>query len=380
MDSNYIELNMNPPSPSSKSDNDSKVELTPINAETNPISTPLTNTTNNNNTPSPSSSTTTWHRMKYIAYLSSHILSVVAILLTIIWIHQDKMGGGGLAWTYGKSGQTFNWHPLLMICSFGFMSIASLLFRVPPSTTFVSSSLSSPNSAYASIHADSSSSEYGSMLTRGQRKFLHVLCWTISLVCGIIGMMAVLRSHNDPINGYIANLYSFHSWMGCFVMGLFVLQFCLGLYWFVLKRWWCVPSCIQKWKNSQLCSCWKSISNRRIMWYHKNKGVLIYCMATITILLGIMEKEGFVGCGYKLSDNDGPDLKPYQHWNEIPVVCKISHGLGFVVLVLALCTGYVLHGVPMMQYDNLQEEEEEVTAERTHGNISGNGLEGNLVV
>mmetsp|Transcript_52356 Transcript_52356/g.157139 ORF Transcript_52356/g.157139 Transcript_52356/m.157139 type:complete len:89 (+) Transcript_52356:768-1034(+) len=76
------------------------------------------------------------------------------------------------------------------------------------------------------------------------------------------------------------------------------------------------------------------------MLLHKFMGPFIYISMAATILLGIQEKEGFIGCHYEVTK---PDLFPPAHLSEIPRACKISHSLGIIVLVTTLSTTFALH-------------------------------------
>lgn len=61
-------------------------------------------------------------------------------------------------------------------------------------------------------------------------KALHVICYVGAIVCFSVGLKAVWKSHDENDNGYIANLYSIHSWLGLATVALFAQNFLLGLY------------------------------------------------------------------------------------------------------------------------------------------------------
>lgn len=87
------------------------------------------------------------------------------------------------------------------------------------------------------------------------------------------------------------------------------------------------------------------MSNATLMEIHKFTGTYIHILATATILLGIQEKEGFVSCSYAV---DSPDLMPLLNYGKIPHACKISHGLGLVILIMGLCTSIGLARFPAL--------------------------------
>ena len=220
----------------------------------------------------------------------AHILAFSSVVLVTLWISNL----GGLSWKPGEAKQVFNWHPLLMIAAFAFMTVAALSFRFPYNVG-----------------------------NRAMRKFLHGVAWTVALLSAFIALIAVFKSHNDPQSGYIANLYSLHSWVGIAVIILYLIQFLLGVMSFV----WPLPSVTPAMKA-------------KVMSFHRFTGPFVYNCTAATILLGIQEKEGFIGCSYPVTE---ADLFPPKHLMDIPVSCRISHMLGIVVLLLALFTSFALH-------------------------------------
>jgi len=125
------------------------------------------------------------------------------------------------------------------------------------------------------------------------------------------------------VSGYIANLYSLHSWLGLGVVGLYLCQFLAGFFTFA----WPLPFITP-------------VRKAQIMTLHSFLGPFLYTAVAATILLGIQEKEGFVKCGY---DVKKADLFPLSHFFLIPTPCLISHALGIVVFATALSTSFALH-------------------------------------
>ena len=265
------------------------------------------------------------------AYIAAHAFSLTALVLVIKWIQYEEMGGGGVSWKQGEAPRVFNWHPILMVVSFAFMTTSTIAFRRP----FY---LLQNNKKYnQSLHAV--------RRRRSINKFFHASSWTITLICASVGIYAAFKSHNDPISGYIANLYSFHSWMGIVVIYTYVLQFLIGFNSFVLPN-------TRKCANIRESPFWLRLAPA-VMKFHKFMGSAIYYLTSATIILGIMEKEGFIGCSYKV--DNGPDLVPFQHFNEIPMACKVGDSLGFVIVSTTICTGYVLYTTP---YPDIMSKEE----------------------
>jgi cytochrome b-561 len=223
-------------------------------------------------------------KLQQYAHVASHILALSAIILVIWWIHLL----GGLSWKSGEAKKVFNYHPLLMVIAFAFMTAASLSFR------------------------------HYSTMSRPVRKLTHALSWSIATLCGAVALVAVFRSHNDAASGFVANLYSLHSWIGMLVVIFYLLQWTIAMYAFYFGN----PS-------------WKGMA----VSVHKYVGPLLYQGVAVAMVLGIQEKEGFVGCAYKVSKVDS---FPAQHFYEIPLSCRVSHGLGLVIVGMALSTTFAL--------------------------------------
>ncbi|KAL7563321.1 hypothetical protein ACA910_016678 [Epithemia clementina (nom. ined.)] len=214
------------------------------------------------------------------AMLLAHLLAIATLFMVYRWIYML----GGLSWTKGKVKLVFNWHPLLMTTAFCFMTAASLSFRTP----WIS-------------------------LSRTRRKVIHGLGWFVAAMTMMIALIAVFKSHNDKKSGYIANMYSFHSWLGACVLFVYVLQFLIGGYFFWLSK-------------SPTLKAW-------VLQCHVVVGPLLYFAVSITILLGIQEKEGFVGCSYEVDEvNIFPEIR------KIPDTCLVSHTLGLLVFLTMVCT------------------------------------------
>ncbi|KAL3775196.1 hypothetical protein ACHAWO_003812 [Cyclotella atomus] len=258
-----------------------------------------------------STSSSFLQRLQKIATIISLLLSPISIILVSLWVSQKAMGGGGVSWKQGDSGRVFNWHPVLMITAYALMNVGVLVFRA------------SGTSAYQSSLASSSAEAYSRK--RGIMKSIHGTIWSLDFIFGIVAMLAVFKSHNDPISGYIANLYSFHSWVGILVLSFFTLQFIIGIASF-----------------SGLGGA-SRLGTPLLMEIHKYTGTYIHILATATIMLGIQEKEGFIGCSYTVN---APDLFPLLNYGLIPSACKISHGLGLVILAMGFCTNFALARFP----------------------------------
>jgi cytochrome b-561 len=225
------------------------------------------------------------------AIIASHVLALLAMTLVIWWINLL----GGVSWEAGKAKLVFNWHPLLMISAFSFMTVATFSYR------------------------------WQTIPNRRLAKILHGSAWAVAALCMFVALIAVFQSHNDKQSGFIANMYSLHSWIGAFTILIYVSQFLAGLLTFGVN----VPSL-------GITPSFKA----KMLTVHYYVGPLVYLSTATTILLGIQEKEGFVGCAYKVTQ---ADLFPIQHFFKIPFACRVSNLLGIVVLAMTASTAFAMH-------------------------------------
>jgi cytochrome b-561 len=228
-------------------------------------------------------------RLQNSAAIVALVLALGAMLVVVWWVNLL----GGLSWKSGEAKLVFNWHPLLMITTFCFMTVATFAFRIP--------------------------------VDKSVSKRVHGVVWAVAALCAMVALIAVVHSHNDKESGFIANLYSLHSWIGIFVISIFLCQFFAGLFTF----------------GYPLTSMGVDASFKaKMLTVHYFVGPFIYVSTAATILLGIQEKEGFMGCSYKVTQ---ADLFPIQHFFQIPLPCRVSHLLGILVLAMTLCTSFALH-------------------------------------
>jgi Eukaryotic cytochrome b561 len=234
-----------------------------------------------------SSISTGFASIQYVCRVSAYVMSALSVCVVAWWT--SKLGG--FAWTYGHSKQTFNWHPLLMTVTFAIMTLAALSFRSFP------------------------------LQQHSTAKMLHGASWSVAAILSSVALRAVFRSHNDPLSGYTANFYSFHSWMGALVSTLFLAQLTAGAVAFA----WSPPSL-------------SATTKYTILQVHRVLGPIIYVLVAVTMMLGIQEKEVFVDCSYKVYD--AQFLPKLSH---IPVACRISHLLGLLLMATTVCTLLALY-------------------------------------
>ena len=246
-----------------------------------------------------------------IAAMLAILLSYVCLILVCVWVNDEAMGVGGVSWKQEDAGLVFNWHPVMMILTFIFMTNASLTFR---------------------FH----------WTKRLFAKSSHVLLWSTAIMTASIGIHAVLQSHNDPINGYIANFYSFHSWLASTINFLFLIQFIVGIvfFGFNLSNICCWLSSSSSSSSSSENQKMKMTMKKLMLLLHRFLGKFLYVATGATIMTGIHEKVGFINCSY--TTNNQKD----SIWNrqgKIPQICHTSHTLALFILLLTFLTTFALY-------------------------------------
>ena len=177
----------------------------------------------------------------------------------------------------------FNAHPVLMTLSFVLMTLGKLAFTVP----FLAGRLSRP-----------------------KLKAVHGSSWLLALISSSLALYAVFASHNVKSQGYKANMYSLHSWVGIAVFAALIGNFMIGSTAF----------------GFQLIS---PEARARLMPFHKLLGNLVYYGWGVAMILGLLSRSWILQCGYSVTE---PDINPAAHYNDLPQTCRQMNGLGMEVL------------------------------------------------
>ncbi|CAM9195193.1 unnamed protein product [Ectocarpus sp. 12 AP-2014] len=125
--------------------------------------------------------------------------------------------------------------------------------------------------------------------------------------------------HNEEL---YANLYTMHSWAGIVVVTLFYANYVGGFFNFFTGS-------TPQWMKAQY------LPN------HVFIGIFTYFAAAFTALLGIQDKNSALGCGYDITLTE-PDYNPASHYSNLYAGCRLSNGLGIVVIVTCLCATYAV--------------------------------------
>ncbi|KAH8234475.1 hypothetical protein KR038_011036 [Drosophila bunnanda] len=185
-----------------------------------------------------------WNCCSWCEYLLIVILSTIllvgVLVLTLFWVmfYRD-----GFAWSESPK-QQFNLHPILMIAGFVTLSgFSILIYRLCRCVKHI----------YV--------------------KLIHMFFHAVAIPCIALGFLSVFDSHEALQK---VNFYSLHSWLGLVTMGMFVLQFVIGFFSFLVM----------------LCCENKTYSCRSAMVpIHASLGLANFWLAIATSVTGLIEKE-----------------------------------------------------------------------------------------
>ncbi|KAJ3680359.1 hypothetical protein LUZ60_016637 [Juncus effusus] len=170
---------------------------------------------------------------------ASHVLAVAAAVLVLVWCVSFR---GGLALNSDNKNLIFNLHPVLMLIGYIILGSEAIM-------------------AYKTLP-----------FSHDMNKLIHLVLHAIAIVLGSFGIYCAFKFHNES---GIANLYSFHSWLGLGTIILYTIQWIFGFVTFFLPV--ATPS----------------IKRMALPW-HVLFGILVYVFALATALLGFLEKLTFL--------------------------------------------------------------------------------------
>ncbi|XP_055537262.1 plasma membrane ascorbate-dependent reductase CYBRD1 isoform X3 [Wyeomyia smithii] len=181
-----------------------------------------------------------WFEYILVVVVSS-ILLIAASVLTIFWVIYYRKGIN-----MDDPKLQFNLHPVLMVGGYITLSgFSILLYRICRCCSHLIV------------------------------KLCHTFFHACSIPCIVIGFLAVWDSHNQTNN---PNFYSLHSWLGCITMGLFVLQFVLGFFSFLILL--CCENATYKFRSTMVP-------------IHASFGVVTFMLAIATAVTGLTQKAIF---------------------------------------------------------------------------------------
>ncbi|XP_025407957.1 uncharacterized protein LOC112681842 isoform X2 [Sipha flava] len=154
-------------------------------------------------------------------------------------------------------------------------------------------------------------------------KLTHGLLHLATVPCVVFGAVAAMEYHRLK---HLPHLYSLHSWMGFLTVSLFVIQFTLGLFTFV------VLLCCRGATAVCRLRCFAPI--------HATLGLCTFTLAIATCLTGLQQRADFT-----IFNNNGNDervlselIKQKLHLNKEPMVVNVLAVLLVSVLVVVSYT------------------------------------------
>jgi len=194
-----------------------------------------------------------------VLFMTTQVLLHGLVTLILYWVVQFRWDGQGLPFSWRGPGRgdlekQWNLHPVLMLTGFIYcMGQAMLVYR--------------------SCHC----------CRRIYTKLLHSFFHILAMPCVALGFLAVwdyktLRKDKEGNPDPITHFYSIHSWLGVLTMGLFSIQFLVGIFSFLL-----------------LLCCESSTARYRaaLVPIHSTVGTTTFLLAVATAVAGLTEKAFF---------------------------------------------------------------------------------------
>uniref|UniRef100_A0A1B6MBE0 Cytochrome b561 domain-containing protein n=1 Tax=Graphocephala atropunctata TaxID=36148 RepID=A0A1B6MBE0_9HEMI len=218
-----------------------------------------------------------WCEYVLVVVLSS-LLLLASLVLVLFWTFYYRKG---YSWSEDPAKQ-FNAHPTLMIA--GFISLSGfsmLLYRI--------------SRCCRKIYV----------------KLFHMIFHALAIPCVVLGFLAVFesKSFSDPPKPHF---YSMHSWMGFVTMGLFVFQFVVGFFSFIILL---------------CCEGATAAFRAALVPVHASFGVTTLMMAVATCLTGLTQKVY-----HDVGDE-------YSHFSEEGI---IINALAMVLVALGIIVSYAV--------------------------------------
>ena len=148
---------------------------------------------------------------------------------------------------------------------------------------------------------------------------------SVTLGSIILGLFAVIKSNTDKAfnidDGYSANLYSLHSFLGMAAILIYLSNYFGGLTSFLIK-------------------CWSEEQRRNYLPSHMFLGVMTLLVSLCAIHSGLMEVQSVnADCQWVITQ---PVDDPSSKYSAQGMGCKLLNGIGIVALVSVFLTAYVI--------------------------------------
>jgi len=151
--------------------------------------------------------------------------------------------------------------------------------------------------------------------------FFHCLWLAASAATAVAGISTAV--HYKNYYGKLSNLSSAHSFSGLYTLSMFFLTNIYGILSFVFTDF--------------------TIFGAKIFpKLYKTLGLLTLYCATMTIEMGITQRDNIFGCDFAITR----ELDAAAHYSEILRGCRLSNGMGFMILLNAVLVSYALWDFP----------------------------------
>jgi len=245
-----------------------------------------------------------------LLFTACQVLLHGVVVLILYWVIQFRWKDGtGLPFSWSDSSQVelekqWNLHPFLMLTGFIYcMGQAMLVYR--------------SCRCCRRIH----------------NKLLHTSFHVLAIPCVVVGFLATWNYHSLRLDkegnpNPIPHFYSIHSWLGALTMGIFLLQFLVGVFSFL------VLLCCESYSASYRAS---------LVPIHSAMGTTTFLLAIATALAGLTEKAFFdlsvlyTGWPKFLNGEDNlPSLGDISYNNEIFIESLLLNALGGALALLGV--------------------------------------------
>ena len=142
---------------------------------------------------------------------------------------------------------------------------------------------------------------------------------TTAIALITVGLVAELKYANDRNK---AVLWSLAEWMEVITITLFLAQYCLGLYLFFYDA-----------ADPDMREVYIPFFAWLDIW--------VYVLGCFTVEADIVQRNTELGCTYNVTVIDNyNEADPAIYYSDLPAGCRISSGLGIVILLICACTVY----------------------------------------
>ena len=240
-------------------------------------------------------------KLQQVAGLLALVTSLICLVLVCVWADhkiddpKDRWLGGLDGYVDGYA-QWSSWHAVLMVTGMCFSFTHALLsYRILPFSHEVN-------------------------------KIIHFIWHCTTVFCIGFGLHAIVKFHD--LN-QLSDLASLHSWLGICTLILFTQNYIFGVISFLL------PNVSVEWKRKYFPS-------------HKFLGMMTMLAAIITMETGIHQETGSYGCFYQYQQNS--NKQPGLHYLDIPPGCRVSSGLGLLILLNGILVAFALWEFPVQNH------------------------------